>query len=144
MIRRAWIVVKIVVKRNLKRELQEVIKNYEQSFISRAPVDPQKTIDCHKAKLVVEDDPEARLRSIQTLADLGEAGHSRALSAALTTCQKEITSVSQRWPYPATEHITCRLSETWQKSMVCCSASPPAAAKTNSEPPLPYFGWDGE
>lgn len=78
----------------LKSGWRSAIASYERALSASAgPANRDQLKRCHVAKLVLFDDPEVRLRSIQTLAELGAP---ERLCPALLDLQ----CVSKRWPSP--------------------------------------------
>lgn len=74
------------------RRLKGEIEAYRQKLASSEIVDEQETINCHQALLVItsDSDTERRVRSIQTLAQLGDE---MAVPAAVS----ELVKLSKNW-----------------------------------------------
>lgn len=73
------------------RNLKRLIDAYGARLASDRTADVTETIRVHHAKLVLETDPETRLRSFQTLVDAGD-------TTALVPLMKEIVVRSDCWP----------------------------------------------
>jgi hypothetical protein len=81
------------MKLNLRRnkKLKAEIEWYRQKLASAETVQLDETIGCHAAILILDDDTEQRIRSIETLA---QSGAEIAVPAAV----KELVQLSYRWP----------------------------------------------
>jgi hypothetical protein len=73
------------------RRLKAEIESYRQKLASSETVQLDETIGCHAAMLVLSDDPEQRVRCIQSLAQ------SKA-EIAVPAAVKELVRLSHGWP----------------------------------------------
>lgn len=90
--------------RRKKEHLWNVIEEYGKKLGSANPVNAKEAITCHTAKLVLTKDMEKRLRSIQTLVELGSP-------SAFPPAVKDLLSVCDRWPQQGAEDLALLLRD---------------------------------
>lgn len=76
---------------NNNKRLKAEIEVYRQRLASDSTVKVDETISCHSAILIISNDIEQRVRSIQTLHQLGSL-------TAVPAAVNELIELSQMWP----------------------------------------------
>lgn len=74
-----------------KRKFAQQVDEYSRKLGSSAVVNREEVARCHTLKLVLEREDERRLRSIQTLAQIG---HHSGLGPAIN----DLIDICRKWP----------------------------------------------
>jgi hypothetical protein len=94
------------------RKLKAQIESYSKKLGSSVSVNLEDVAECHSVKLVLEKEPEKRLRSIQTLAQMRHrSGVGPAFNDLLLACKK--------WPRKNSQELSLillsTLKEYWEE-----------------------------